>query len=400
MFRTLSGAIAVAALLCLALAFLVLAPAPVDIVIPDSRSAIEHFYLSALQGQLLRVDEDGEETELAPGEGLLPGRSYRCRQGSVALVRSNVDGFATVLYPGSRIRLGDEVDDRVPALTAGSAHLDLRDRASGEPFNVEAGGHLLRLEPPSDLQLTLEGDHLLLEVFGGAVTLESEDGERFEAGTSARIYEDRVAAAENALLPAPVITQPRSGSVFLKEEDATLAVNLSWLGTEGASRYLVEIARNLLFHGGAGGEFVQKYTSDISFPLVVSSEGRYYWRVRAIGRDATPGQLSRPMAITVRAAERGSVEIPPAPELVVDDVSAQSNLITVRGRTDPGAKVEIHLEANNEILPSSRKVLVAPDGSFRHQMLVYVRGLIDVVVRAYYRPEKVATVIEEVRVDF
>jgi len=400
--RTLAGVLATLILLAGSLLLLVLTtPAPSSIA--TVKPAASSYYLSAASGRFYEVSvEEGvvRERVLDLGEDLLPGRKYRCPEGSEALIRSATDEIEARLSAGGTVVFATRDDGVALRFLRGALHLRVDGTPGDEPLVVGAGKVKIKLERPTSALLRYDRDALRVEIFAGSVNLpsreESDVESTFTAGSVLLLGEEGVEVREGVLLPAPEAVEPQPGSVFLRQGALPLPVSFRWHKVPGATRYKAEIARDVLFKQVTNA----KLTRGTSLTLADMTEGMYYWRLRALGGGGAHSEPSGPWALTVRKAERGRAEIPAAPSLRLVSLTAQSNLITIRGQTEPGAQVEVSIETDGIVIPNYRKVLVAPDGSFRHQQPVDVRGIITVVVTAYYRPEKVATVRGEVRVDF
>ncbi len=364
------------------------------------------FYVSALSGNLVVVaaeDEEIDESAVSPGDDLLPPNRYHCSRGGLVLVRSTIDELEAALLSGSTLRVMDKSSgtDKDLILEEGTIRLRMPGAQGGRGLVIGAPGHKLKLEPPSSVLLQVRDDTLRLEVYSGSANLieDSAAGRELSYPAGTIVEADLEGAAEpqqGVLLQAPEPVSPVAGSVFLREGQERLGVDFRWRKVDRATRYRAQVATDLLFTR----LITTRQSSELNFSLAGLAEGRYYWRVEAFGRGDARSEPAGPWPFTVRSAEMGRAEIPAAPSLSLGRITAQSNLITILGQTEPGAKVEIRLEADGRMIPSQRRVIVAPDGSFRHQQPVDVRGIITVVVTAYYRPENVATVTGEVRVDF
>jgi hypothetical protein len=402
--KTVAGALVSIVALALFVFLLFFPPSPPPLP-PKKPVDPPQFYLSAVNGSLARIVPEGEgggEFPVEPGEDLLPGERYRCSGRGLALVHSALLELEVVLLGGCELRV---VEKRLGSakdliLESGTMRLRLSGSAGEESVMIGVPGHRLSLESPAEVFATVKGDKLRLEVYSGSATLivDSAAGRAtgYPAGTIVEAGLEGAEAQQGVLLATPEPVGPAAGSVFLRETGEPLRIDFRWRKVEGALRYNAEVAADLLFTRPQ----TVRQSSELNFSLADLPEGRYYWRVEAIGKDGAHSAPAGPWAFSVRSADIGRAEIPAAPSLSLGRITAQSNLITIWGQTEPGARVEIRLEADGSVIPTERRVIVAPDGTFRHQQPVDVRGIITVIVTAYYRPEKVATVTGEVRVDF
>jgi hypothetical protein len=363
------------------------------------------FYLSAVNGSLFSVVSVGEEereAEVPLGDYLRAGGRYRCSARGLALIRSTLTEFEATIYEGCTLRMVEKRggSDKDFVLEKGTLKLRLYGTPGKTALAIGVPGNKLILRPPASVLASVKDEKLHLEVFSGSAELmvDSAAGRQtsYPAGTVVEADLEGSEPKEGALLAAPESVSPATGSVFLKDAGEPLQIDFRWRKVDGANHYQVEVAGDLLFTRPVA----TRQLSELYFTLADLAEGRYYWRVEALGRGGAHSEPAGPWAFTVRSAEIGRAEIPAAPSLNIGRITAQSNLITIWGQTEPGAHVEVRLEAGGRVIPTERRVIVAPDGSFRHQQPVDVRGIITVIVTAYYRPEKVATVTGEVRVDF
>jgi len=389
--RILAGILVTVALLAAAMVLLVgsWTPAPEPEVPPR---AAPRLYVAAIGGRLEAAESGGGGegveawSEVEEGHDLVPGARYRCPAGSMALLRSSTEELEVILNPESSLEIGSSEGVEVK-LESGSIQVHWAAADGDRALPVEAGGRSVGLLPPCSVILALDGG-LRLAVYDGEATV----GDRLlSAGTMATVGDEGIEADPEAVLPAPRLLSPMAGSVLLRVEGTPLDVDFAWRGVEGARGYLIEISNDLLFWD----RHRARATRETSYSLDDVSEGRYFWRVRATGG---PAAFSEPLSFLVRTATNPQAEIPSKPELRIESIQVQSNLVAIRGMTEPGARVRVRigLHAGSEV----QEVRVNPDGSFRHHQQVGVRGELTVVVEAFFRQDNVVTRTRTVYVDF
>ena len=401
--KTLAGVLVALVMLAGSFTLLVISSPPPSVWLKAGGDT-PRFYLSAASSGFEAVyqQEEGEAEErpVSQGANLQPGVPHLCPDNGEAIVRARAEEIELMLTGETEIVTSSMGSPRAILLVRGDMFMLVGADEEREPVEITVAERNITVERPSSVQISAGRQEAVLEIFEGSVSLkENRPGpsRNFTSGTVVRLKADGgFDERTNALLPAPVPVGPPPGSVFLREGQTPLPVTFTWRRVDGAQRYRVEVADDILF----SRKLTTSLVADNNLTLADLAEGRYYWRVSAMGSSSSHSEPAGPWPLEVRAAERGRAEIPEAPSLRLGRIEAQSNLITIRGQTEPGAIVEIELQAEGITLPSERRVLVAPDGSFRHQQPVDVRGIITVIVTAYYRAEKVSTVIGEVRVDF
>ena len=387
--RTLAGVLVTVAVLAAATVLLVGTWTPASET-GGQPPAAPRLYAAAIGGWLEAAEGGGEGAEawreIEEGHDLVPGARYRCPAGSMAILRSSTEELEVILNPESSLEIGSGEGAEV-ILESGSIQVHWAAAEGDRALPVEAGGRSVGLLPPCSAILALDGG-LRLAVYEGEVAV----GDRLlGAGTLATVGDEGIEVDPEAVLPAPRLFRPMAGSVMLRVEGTPLGVDFAWQGVAGARGYMIEISDDLLFWE----RHRTRTTRETSYSLDDVAEGRYFWRVRATGGPAAP---SEPLSFLVRTATNPQAEIPSKPELRVEPIQVQSNLIAIRGTTEPGARVRVRigLHAGSEV----QEARVNPDGSFRHHQQVSVRGELTVVVEAFFRQDNVATITRTVYVDF
>ena len=100
--------------------------------------------------------------------------------------------------------------------------------------------------------------------------------------------------------------------------------------------------------------------------------GRYYWRVSAADKDEVEGDFSTFSKFTVTRPSGANAGNGPPPPLFIDPLDVRSNIVQVKGRTEPGATVTVN----------GQRVDVQEDGSFNEFITLQEPGKQLVIIRS------------------
>jgi hypothetical protein len=393
--RALSGVLFSLLLLASALVALVVVPAQSDRV-ELSESDLSGLYLSSVRGRLLATGTGDTRSEVLSGEDLKHGSAYSCDGNSLALLRSTRKKTAIFLSPGSTMKINQPGERADLLLTEGTVSARVFVDYDGGSLTFGLRNWNVTPRSGSFVRLTVGEPGLRVEVHQGEASLERRGELRqLQPGSETVITEDRVDTKPGRYLTVPEVLGPSPGTLVAGGK----RVEFSWSKVPGADSYRLEMSKDILFQETLG----PRSAGRTSLSLAVEGDGKYYWRVRAIGRGGMAFEPSWPQLILVRTEPVPKEEIPPPPELLLlRPPETQRNVIIVRGKTDPTAVVLIRLEAEGRTILETRpgEVSANADGVFQHHMRVNRTGLIKVVISAYYRPERKNTLSSEVRVDF
>jgi hypothetical protein len=357
---------------------------------------IPGLYLSAVAGPFQRSTGDGQWSDVVAGDDLAIGFVYRTDADGEALLRSSMEELEITVSNATVFGVGGEIDPSDVTLVAGE--LLVRSTArSGAPLVLDLGETSCRLPDTATVRVQRADDLVDIQVLRGVAQIPQGAKLRtIEAGGSGHLKAGELNLAAGIALQAPPLFVPVNGAILRKNLGQPLPIDLQWGEVENADSYQVEIATDTLFRAVA----ISRRTRETRLTLADSGEGMYYWRVTALGRQNASGETSLPATFSVNVMINPDEEAVSAPELTIDEVSAQSNLISVRGQTEPGARVFIYLESLGVMVSEPREVPVDPTGSFRMQIEAPEKGELYVVAQAYYRPEFMTRKSATVFVDF
>lgn len=211
-------------------------------------------------------------------------------------------------------------------------------RATGDTGNeVE---FLLNVKKDQSSTLSVQGGDVELRLAGRNIRLAPNQALAIDAQGEPQVV---------PLPAAPVLKLPDDGSAT-SYRDLPPRLTFSWEASPEGNRYRFRLARDPQFRQIVADEPLTRTT----FAYGNLGEGTYYWRVHAL-RDDIEGRPSAQRTLTmVRDREPPRLEVQAPPKVI------RRALLTLSGRTEPGAKVFVEGQA----------VTVAADGSFRHRVEV------------------------------
>ena len=321
------------------------------------------------------------EVEYRRGE---TGRFRRARPRDVLYegdyVRSTDQGSAEILFDGD----GTLFTVRPGTMLKVQARLRLRGR--GEPVRMEYGwvdletsrlpsgvetAHAsLRLETDSEASVAYEpssatGRFAVGKGMAQVAAAQSGEVRQLEQLEQVLQQAERLGRTTGLLDPPDVIGP---GNGFDLNLDRSRELVLSWEPVNEAEGYQIQVSRSRLF----GESVVDRRRTKTSATLGVNDEGNYYWRVAAYGADGVLGPWSSLRKF--RALSLGGIgwkdTVPP--QLQVEKMNVNGNIVIITGRTEPGVRLEI----------DGQRAPVAADGSFTLSVEPGSEGLVDVVVSA------------------
>jgi hypothetical protein len=248
-------------------------------------------------------------------------------------VRKNVPESATeISTPTVRASAGE--------LTAGGVRVD------------QAGDSDVRVYRGTSEVQTKTGDH---------VTLAGSEGLRVDASGKP--------AAKVSLPGVPTLLAPPHQTEISYADPARATTMLIWRPVPGAHAYHVMLDYSAYFNRplvDRGG------IKDSSVELRGLDTGKYYWKVAAVGKDGAEGAYSEFARFAVARPQGASVKGGPPPALRIEALDLRTNILQVKGRTEPGATVTVN----------GQRVEVAGDGAFNEFITLEKPGRQTVVIRA------------------
>jgi hypothetical protein len=131
---------------------------------------------------------------------------------------------------------------------------------------------------------------------------------------------------------APNLLTPAHGTALMYPEPQHSTTRLTWETVAEAASYHL-----LVDHGGffLAPILDQKGISDPAWELTALPDGRYYWKVAAVGKNG--GETFSTFFSFSITRTPGS-----PPLLVLDQFEARGNVLHIVGRTTPGAAITIN----------------------------------------------------------
>jgi FecR protein len=144
---------------------------------------------------------------------------------------------------------------------------------------------------------------------------------------------------------------------------------LAWQPVSGVSRYALQVSRNHLFVDNV----IDADRAKTRATLGIRGEGSFQWRVAAYGKDGSPGPWSAARRFRIASLKTGGGDkSADPPSLDLEDVKSYGSIFIVRGKSDPGVRIEVNGEA----------VKVGADGSFQKTVQFTKEGLSFIEIRA------------------
>jgi hypothetical protein len=100
--------------------------------------------------------------------------------------------------------------------------------------------------------------------------------------------------------------------------------------------------------------------------------GKYYWRVAAVDKDGVEGPFAEFFRFSVSKPAAAAGGVGPTPTLAIDSLDVRTNILQVKGRTEPGATVTVN----------GQRVDVMADGTFNEFITLEKPGRQVVIIRA------------------
>jgi hypothetical protein len=210
-----------------------------------------------------------------------------------------------------------------------------------------------------------------VKVFQGTSQVETKTGARVALGSSESLKIDSVGrpSPKQALPGIPALLAPPHQAEITYPDPSRATTLLAWKAVPGATSYHVMLDysayfnRPLVDRTGVAESQVQLRSLDT---------GKYYWRVAAVDKDNVEGAFSDFARFTVTRRAGGVGADGPPPPLVIDALDVRTNILQVKGRTEPGASVTVNGQA----------VDVQEDGTFNEYITLDKPGKQTVTIRS------------------
>jgi hypothetical protein len=218
------------------------------------------------------------------------------------------------------------------------------------------------------INVAQEGD-TGIKLYKGTAQLATAGGQSVALGSNEQI---QVSAKGTAgviqQLPSPptILAPPHLADIAYPDPDRATTL-LQWSPVAGAATYHLVLDVTAAFTRPL---LDQRGIKDNSQQLRGLDVGRYFWRVSAVDKAGIEGNFSDFARFSVMQGTASSGGPPPA--LVIEALDVRTNILQVKGRTEPGARVTV----------DGQRVDVQADGSFNEFITLEKSGRQTVVIRA------------------
>jgi len=270
------------------------------------------------------------------------------------------------LSPESLITIEPPTGEQKVAYVISSGEVNLTKPGGGSarrPTTVGMPSGRAVVSPSSQADFSVGSGYSVVRVSEGQVDLETTAGDRARVGPDegVRIDASGKAGPKMRLPGVPtLVAPPHQVSVILARE---ATVRFEWQPVAQAAGYRFMLDRTGTFAAPIADN---KDLTKASVEVRGLDPGDYYWRVAALGLNGVSGRFSAPSRLNI-AGSSGA-----APDLLLQSVQLHSNILQVKGKTDPGATVTIN----------GQRLKVESDGSFSEMVALKDPGRQAVVIRA------------------
>jgi hypothetical protein len=211
-----------------------------------------------------------------------------------------------------------------------------------------------------------------LQQFEGTGVVKTKKGESVTVGPRQGVKLAKSGEVARIDLPdAPKLVTPQHESTLAYAQPGATTTVLTWQPVDGAESYHVMLDVDAWFAKPLVDKPAVKATS-ISVPGLV--EGKYYWRVAALGKQGAQGAFANFARFSITRSE-----VAP-PTISIEPLTVRGAIVHLRGTTDRGAIVT----ANGQAIDVQR------DGSF-DEYLTLENGPQKVVIKAKGKDGQVRT---------
>jgi FecR-like protein len=209
-----------------------------------------------------------------------------------------------------------------------------------------------------------------VRVYRGSTEVQTKAGDKVTLGASEALKVDASGkAGPKQILPDPPVLQAPPHQTEISYPDPTRATTLlAWKPVPGAVSYHVMVDYSPYFNR----PLVDQVRKDSSVELRGLDTGKYYWRVAALDKDGVEGPFSAFARFTVVRKEGASQGGGTPPPLIIEALDVRTNILQIKGRTEPGATVTVN----------EQRVDVQSDGSFNEFIQLDKVGRQLIVIRS------------------
>ena len=211
-----------------------------------------------------------------------------------------------------------------------------------------------------------------VRLYRGTTEVQTKTGQKIQLTGSEALKVDETgrAAPKVSLPPVPALLAPPHQTEVSYVNPAQATTLLVWKPVPGASSYHLMLDYSAYFNRPLVDRAGIK---DSSVELRGLDTGKYYWRVAAVDPTGVEGPYSDFARFTVSRPQGVGPGSGPPPVLVVQQpLEVRSNIVQVKGRTEPGATLTVN----------GQRVDVASDGTFNEFVTLDKPGKQTVLIRS------------------
>jgi prepilin-type processing-associated H-X9-DG protein len=247
--------------------------------------------------------------------------------------------------------------------------------------NFDTGGGAATIQTPvsrttagqnaaGDVAVSQSGESVT-RLFRGSATTETAAGQRIDLGANESVTVDPAgkSAGKVALPGVPILLAPPHQAEISYDNPAVSTTLMAWRGAPSAATYHVMVDYTTSF---ARPLVDQKGWRPTSMELRGLEVGKYYWKVAAVDGSGLEGSFSDFSLFSVTRRGPGAAADATPPSLTLEALEPSSNILHVKGRTEPGASLTVN----------GQRVDVQSDGTFNEFITLDKPGKQIVVIRA------------------
>ena len=210
-----------------------------------------------------------------------------------------------------------------------------------------------------------------VRVYRGTTEVQTKTGEKVQLGASQGVKVDASGKAGPRMnLPSvPALLAPPHQAEISYVDPARATTLLAWKPVAGANTYHVMLDYSAYFSRPLVD---QAGIRDSSVELRGLDTGKYYWRVAAVDPSGVEGPFSEFARFTVSRPQGVAPGAGPPPVLVLQSLDVRTNILQLKGRTEPGSTLTVN----------GQRVDVQDDGSFNEFITLDKAGRQTVLIRS------------------
>ena len=353
-------------------------PAPPEAAPEPSAATTARF--TAIQGGV-KVKSAGSYEWIAADSSLVLRKSDLVRTGANATAEITFfDGTVVHVRPDSLITIEETSEDPSTKRRRVAWHIASGDvnyatsraSAAGSTFEVSTPTLRITAAEQTDGGIRVdESGESDVRVFHGTVSGQTKMGQAIALGASEATRVDSAGrAGPKVLMPsAPVLLAPQHQTEVSYVDPSRATTLLVWKAVPGAASYHVVVDYSPQFNRPLVD---RRQITDTQVELRGLEAGKYYWRVASTDRGGLTGSFSEHALFAVVQPGGPTRRQGPPPALAIDTLEVRGNILQIKGRTEPGARVTVN----------AQNVDVQLDGSFNELIELETTARQVVVVRA------------------